>query len=161
MKLWIIYKEGIVISKYIAEMIQDRLEDYVDTSVGNANKIEPSFLVEEKFNYLIIGDIISETIPSLEIQNWVSKYGVVSKANNLEVKALSGFYVALNDTKIEPFWVDFIKENIRAEILYPPILSLKLKVADLTKSNGVFDIVRSYSNDFIEFLINNKKKKKN
>ena len=120
MKLWVIYKEGILISKFIAEMIQDRLEDYVDTSVGNANKIDPSFLVEEKFNYLIIGDIISEKIPSLEIQNWVLKYSEISKANNLEVKALSGYSVVLNDTNIDPFWVDFLKENIRAEILYPP-----------------------------------------
>jgi len=77
MKLWIIHKEGIVISKFIAEMLQDRLEDYIDVSVGNANKIDPTFLAEEKIDYLIIGDIISETIPSLEIQNWVLKYGEI------------------------------------------------------------------------------------
>ena len=48
MKLWIIYKNGIGFSKIIAEMLQDRLEDYIDVSVGNAKKIDPAFLVEEK-----------------------------------------------------------------------------------------------------------------
>ena len=69
MKLWIIYKEGLLISKNIAELIQDRLEDYIDVSVGNANKIDPEFLLEERLEYLIIGDIISDAIPSSEIQN--------------------------------------------------------------------------------------------
>jgi len=50
MNLWIIYKEGMVISKIIAEMLQDRLEDYIDVSVGNAKKIDPSFLAEEKLD---------------------------------------------------------------------------------------------------------------
>ena len=74
MKLWIIYKEGIGFSKLIAEMLQDRLEDYIDVSVGNAKQIDPAFLVEERLDYLIIGDIVSEGIPSLEIQNWLLKF---------------------------------------------------------------------------------------
>ena len=53
----------------IAEMLQDRLEDYLDVSVGNAKKIDPSFLVEERVDYLIIGDVVSETTQNLEIQN--------------------------------------------------------------------------------------------
>ncbi|MBY9003712.1 MAG: hypothetical protein KGD73_07045 [Candidatus Lokiarchaeota archaeon] len=52
MKLWIIYKEGLVISKVIAEMLQDRLEDYIDVSVGTVNKINPSIITEEKLDYL-------------------------------------------------------------------------------------------------------------
>jgi len=154
MKLWIIHKEGIVISKFIAEMLQDRLEDYIDVSVGNANKIDPTFLAEEKIDYLIIGDIISETIPSLEIQNWVLKYGEISQGDNLKVKALSGFYIALTDTKIEPFWIEFLQDNISAEMIFPPIFSLKLNI-----KSSILDGVRSYSNDFIEFLIDYKKKK--
>ena len=154
MKLWIIHKEGIVISKFIAEMLQDRLEDYIDVSVGNANKIDPTFLAEEKIDYLIIGDIISETIPSLEIQNWVLKYGEIYQVYNLKVKALSGFYIALTDTKIEPFWIEFLQDNISAEMIFPPIFSLKLNI-----KSSILDGVRSYSNDFIEFLIDYKKKK--
>ena len=156
MKLWIIYKNGIGFSKIIAEMLQDRLEDYIDVSVGNAKKIDPSFLVEEKFDYLIIGDIISEIIPSLEIQNWLLKYREISN-NNLIIKAISGFYIALADIKIEPFWVEFLQDNINAEIIYPPILRLKLNRAGLALEDGVLEIVKAYSNNFIEFFIENKK----
>ena len=156
MKLWIIYKNGIGFSKIIAEMLQDRWEEYIDVSVGNAKKIDPSFLVEEKFDYLIIGDIISEIIPSLEIQNWLLKYREISN-NNLIIKAISGFYIALADIKIEPFWVEFLQDNINAEIIYPPILRLKLNRAGLALENGALEIVKDYSNDFIEFFIENKK----
>ena len=63
-------------------MLQDRLEDYIDGSVGNSKKINPAFLVEERLDYLIIGDIISEIIPSMEIQNWLLKYREISKKEN-------------------------------------------------------------------------------
>ncbi len=157
MKLWIIYKNGIGFSKIIAEMLQDRLEDYVDISVGNAKKIDPAFLVEEKIDYLIIGDMISKEIPSLEIQNWLLKYWEISRRKNLIVKAISGFYIALADIKIEPFWVEFLQDNINAEIIYPPILRLKLNRAGLALENGALEIVKDYSNDFIGFFIENKK----
>ena len=157
-KLWIIYKNGIGFSKIIAEMLQDRLEDYIDVYVGNAKKIDPAFLVEEKLDYLIIGDIISKEIPSLEIQNWLHKYKEISNKNNLNIKAVSGFYVAPVEIKTEPFWVEFLQETIKAEIVYPPILRLKLDSADLSLENRTLELIKEYSNDFIEFFINNKKR---
>ena len=53
MKLWIIYKNGIGFSKFIAEMLQNRLEDYIEVYVGTAKKIDASFLAKEKLDYLI------------------------------------------------------------------------------------------------------------
>ena len=150
MNLWIIYKEGMVISKVIAEMLQDRLEDYIDVSVGNAKKIDPTFLVEEKLDYLIIGDVISETIPSVEIQNWVQKYGEVSKNHNLCLKALSGFYIVLSNTKTEKAWLEFLQGNINAEIILPPVLCLKLNRAELPLEIEALKIVKNYSKDFID-----------
>ena len=160
MKLWIIYKEEIGFLKIIAESLQDRLEDYIDVSVGTAKKIDPSLLLEEKLDYLIIGDFISETIPSLEIQNWVVKYVEISKINNLSLKALSGFYITLTDIKNDNLWVEFLQDNVNVEIIYPPILRLKLNRAELAFENGVHEIVKVYSNEFIEFIINNKKNNK-
>jgi len=152
-KLWIIYKNGIGFAKIIAEMLQDRLEDYIDVDVGNTKKIDPDFLVEEKFDCLIIGDFINEAIPSLDIQNWLLKYREISNNNNLIVKAISGFYIAPSDIKIEPFWVESLQENINAEMIYPPILSLKLNRAEIALENGAFELVKAYSNVFIEFFI--------
>ena len=158
MKLWIIYKEGIGFSKIIAEMLQDRLEDYIDVSVGNAKKIDPAFLVEERLDYLIIGDTISDVSPSLEIQNWLHKYWEIAKNNNLIVNAISGFYVALTDNTVEPSWVGFLQEDVNAEIIYPPILCLKLNRATLALEERALELIKDYSNDFIEFFIDKKKK---
>ena len=141
-------------------MIQDHLEDYIDVSVGNANKIDPAFLVEENLDCLIIGDVLSKEIPSSEIQNWLLKYREISNSNNLIVKAVSGFYIAPSEIKIEPFWIESLQENTNAEMIYPPILSLKLNKGELALENEVLDIIKEYSNDFIEFLINDKKKNK-
>ena len=155
-KLWIIYKNGIGFSKIIAEMLQDRLEDYIDVDVGKANKIDPAYLVEERVDFLIIGDIISKEISSLEIQNWLLKYGEITNNNNFIVKAMSGFYITPSDIKIEPLWIESLQENKNAETIYPPILSLKLNRAELALENGALELVKAYSNDFIDFFLRNK-----
>ncbi|MHA2390494.1 MAG: hypothetical protein ACXAEX_00855 [Promethearchaeota archaeon] len=156
MKLWIIYKEGIGFSRIIAEMLQDRLEDYIDINVGNAKKIDPSYLVEERLDYLIIGDVISEVTKSIEIQNWILKYKEISNKNNLIVNAVSGFYVTPSDFNLIPSWIEQLQEYIIAEIVYPPILTLKLNKAELELENGALELVNSYSKDFIEFFITNR-----
>jgi hypothetical protein len=140
-------------------MLQDRLEDYIDVSVGNAKKIDPAFLVEEKLDYLIIGDNISDVIPSLEIQNWLLKFWEISKKRNLIMKAISGFYVTLADVLVEPSWIEFLQDNVNAEIIYPPILHLKFNIAELVLEDGALELVKDYTNDFIDFFINNVKNK--
>ena len=154
MNLWIIYKGGNIISKLIAEVIQDYLEDYINVSVGNAYKIDPSLLLEEKLDYLIIGDFISETIPSVEVKNWVLKFGEISKKNNQVVKVLSTFYITMTDIKNDKLWGEFLKENINTDIIHPPILQLKLNSAELAQEIGMFKIVKDYSNDIIAYIIN-------
>lgn len=134
------------------------MEDYIDVDVGRAIKIDPAYLIEERVDFLIIGDIISKEISSLEIQNWLLKYGEITNINNFIVKAMSGFYIAPSDIKIEPLWVESLQENINTETIYPPILRLKLNKAGLALENRALDIVKEYSNDFLEFLINNKKR---
>ena len=135
------------------------MEDYIDVSVGNAKKIDPSFLVEENLDYLIIGDNISDVAPSLEIQNWLLKYWEISKKSNLIIKAVSGFYVTLADIQVELSWMEFLQGNVNAEIIYPPILHLKFNIAELVLEDGVLELVKDYTNDFIDFLINNVKNK--
>ena len=160
MKLWIIYKNGISFSKIIAEMLQDRWEDYIDVDVGKVKKIDPSFLLEEKLDYLIIGDIISKEIPSIDIQNWLNRYWELSKKKKITLKAISGFYVTLAEIKVEPFWVEQLYDNVKADLIYPPILQLKLDKVGLELENSALDLIKEYSNEFIEFIINNKTKKK-
>ena len=140
-------------------MLQDRLEEYIDVSVGNAKKIDPAFLVEEKLDYLIMGDSVSKAIPSLEIQNWLLKYGEISKNSNLIIKAVSGFCVTLADILVEPSWMEYLQGKVFAETVYPPILHLKFNIAELILEEGALELVKDYTNDFIEYLINNEKRK--
>jgi menaquinone-dependent protoporphyrinogen IX oxidase len=152
-KLWIIYENGISFSTIIAERLQDHLEEYIDVSVGNAKKIEPKFLIEEKLDYLIIGDNISDIRPSEEIQDWLFKYKDVSKENNFILKALSCFCIVLTDTNTKLSWVEFIQKNINSEIFFPPMLCLKLERAGYTLENSTLELVKNYSNNIIEYII--------
>ena len=140
-------------------MLQDRLDDYIDVSVGNAKKIDPSFLVEEKFDYLFIGDNINKTIQSVEIQNWLLRFGEISKKKNLIIKAISSYYITLADNQVETSWIEFLQDKVNAEIIYPPILCLKFNLAELVLEDGALELVKEYTNDFIDFLINDVKKK--
>lgn len=160
MKLWIIYKNGISFSKVIAEMLQDLWEDYIDVDVGKVKNIDPAFLREEKLDYLIIGDIISKEIPSIELQNWLVKFWELSREKNIDLKAISGFYVKLAEIKVEPFWVEQLYDKVKPNLIYPPILRLKLDKVGLGLENDALDLIKEYSNDFIEFIINNNTKKK-
>ena len=153
MKLWIIYKGGFLFSKVIAEMLQDRLENYIDVSVGKASKIEPLFIIEEGSDYLIIGDIINGKIPSLEIQKWVLKYAEISEGNNLSLETLSGFLISLNEINKDTIWFEFINKNVMSRTIYPPILLLKLDKKNLASETYVRDQVEEYSSKIIEFII--------
>ncbi|MEJ2278843.1 MAG: hypothetical protein P8Y70_14015 [Candidatus Lokiarchaeota archaeon] len=159
LKVWIIYKDGIGFLKIIAEMLQDRFDEYIDVSVGNAIKINPSFLVEESLHYLIIGDLINNEIPSLEIQNWLLKYCEISCKLNLNLKAISVFYVTSTSTQtsVQPLWARFLKDNVKANIVFPPLLHLKLNLVNLSLENGTIDLIKKYTDDFIEFFVNNEK----
>ncbi len=160
--MWIIYKHGIGFSRIIAEILQDRLEDYIDVSVGNAKMIDPSFLVEERVDYLIIGDFISDSNSNVEIQNWLNQYLELYKQQNFQcIKTISGFYVARTEIKTEPFWIELLHDNVEPGIIYPPILQLKLNQGELALDNVTYDSVKDFSSDVIDFIIENKKNNKN
>ncbi|NHJ23760.1 MAG: hypothetical protein EAX89_04250 [Candidatus Lokiarchaeota archaeon] len=157
MKLWIIYNDGIGFSKIIAEMLQDRLEDYIDASVGNAKRLDPDFLIEEKLDYLIIGDVIKEEVPSLELQRWLLKFGEISNSRDFVLRCVSGFCVTTPNITVQPLWIKFLEENVKTEMIFPPLLHLKLNLKNLTLENGTLDLVKKYSDDIIEYYINNEK----
>jgi len=140
-------------------MLQDRLEDYIDVSIGNAKMIDPSFLVEERVDCLIVGDVIGDLTPNKEIQTWLLQYLEVSKQQNYQdIKIMSGFYVSKADIKIEPLWIKFLHKNVEQKIIYPPVLRLMLNKGEVALENRAYDNVKDYSNDLIDFIVENKKK---
>ena len=91
---------------------------------------------------MIIVDIISERIPSVEIYNWVLKYKEISDCNNLSLDALSGFLISVNDLEKDTRWFEIIQNNIQTEIIYPPILRFKLDKTNLASETSVHRLVK-------------------
>jgi len=152
MKLWIIYKDGIGFSKILAEMFQDRLDEYVDVSVGSAKKVDPEFVIEENIDFLIIGDTITDGVPSVEIQNWLTKYRESSEKRDFSVKALSGFYVVTTDVT-RSLWGISLEKNVKSERFFPPVMQFKVDEKNLVIEKGALEIVKKFSNDFMDILI--------
>jgi hypothetical protein len=158
LKLWIIYKEGIGFAKLIAEMLQENFEDYIDVSVGNAKKIDPSLIIEERLDFLIIGDIVSSVVPSTEISTWLAKYGEITRDSNFIVKTISGYFVTFSDISVELIWNEIVQDHVNSENVYPPMLCLKLNKGELEIQEGALEIIKDYSNEFISFFLNFKPK---
>jgi hypothetical protein len=125
--------------------------------VGNANRIDPAFLVEEKVNCLIFGDLIKdEKIPSPELRIWVDKFSELCKKNQLVINYTSCYYVTSTNIDLKTFWLNFLRENNFYQTIFPPILQLKMEQGGMTLEKNVLKLVKDYSNEFIEFLIDNK-----
>ena len=80
---------------------------------------------------------------------------LISNKEKIILQAISGFYVAAADIKIEPSWVEFLHDNIKTELIFPPILRLQLNRTDLALEDGTFELVNQFSKDFVEYIINN------
>ena len=153
MKLWIIYKEGIGFSKLIAEMLQDRLEELIDVSVGSSKKILPTLLVQEQFECLIIGDIESRNKESADIKDWILEFWEESKKINHQVTGISGFYIVLTDKTVEPLWIKFFREDKIKKEIFPPILRLKLNIEELVLEEKTPELIKEFAEKIIEFYI--------
>lgn len=126
-------------------------------SVGNINKIEASFLVEEEVDFLIIGDIIdSEEVPSPELQDWLVNFLELCNQNKLVLKSISNYCVTSTEIDAKNPWINFFRKNFFSLPVFPPILQLKLKSGGLALEKNVIKSVKDYSNEFIEFLIDNR-----
>ncbi|MFW9999733.1 MAG: hypothetical protein ACFE9Q_10845 [Candidatus Hodarchaeota archaeon] len=114
-------------------------------------------MVEEKLDYLIIGDVIEEEkIPSPEIHAFLVKFSEHCKRNQLIIKSISFYCITSTDVDIKYLWMNFFRENNFSLSIFPPFLQLKLEKGGLTLEKNALKLVKDYSNDFIEYFINNK-----
>lgn len=128
-------------------------------SVGNVNKIDPIFLVEEKVDFLIIGDVVEgQVFPSPKLQSWLSEFSEQCNNNQLIIKSISGYFVNSTEIDAEQLWINFFRENNFSLAFHPPLLQLKMKKDGLSLEKNVLKSVKDYSNEFIEFYINTKKR---
>ena len=152
MKLWIIYKDGIGLARVVAEMLQDRLETFLDVSVGEANKIEPAFLIEEKPDILIIGDIVIENYPSTEMKNWLNNFKKCSEKMQFTLKNLSGFFITNDKGMRTEDWGENIKKILSTVIISPPFEHFSLNTVNLTLEKA-FEKVKKYSDRVVNIVL--------
>jgi hypothetical protein len=125
--------------------------------VGNVNKIDPTFIIEEKLDFLIIGDVIeSEKVPSPEFKNWFGNFLDLCEKNQLVIKSVSSYYVTSTDTDLSPVWVRFFQDYNSSLVIFPTVLQIKLKKGGATFEKNILNKVKDYSKEFIDFFIDNK-----
>ncbi|MFX0177097.1 MAG: hypothetical protein ACFE85_12805 [Candidatus Hodarchaeota archaeon] len=75
----------------------------------------------------------------MEIQDWFLKFWELSNKNVVTLKAISGYYIALAEIIVELFWVKFLHDNVKVNMIYPPILCLILNRGDLSLENKAYN----------------------
>ena len=153
MKLWILHRNEISYTKLIAEYLQDYLDNDFDVFVGNVDKIDPNFLIEDDLDFLIIGDITGEIIPSIEIQNWLVNFSKTMKNHNFQIKNLSVYCIGLTDLNIESLWIEFLQKKLNINNIFPPLLHLKLNESNLSLEGNAIELIRKYTNIFTNNFI--------
>ncbi len=153
MKLWIIYKDGIGLTRVIAEMLQDRLENHLDVSVGEANKIDPAFLIEEKPDFLIIGDVIIENNPSIEIKNWLKNFQKSSDQMQFKLKKVSGFCITTSIKARMADWEENIRNSMSFGMISPPFMYFNLNTTNLNLEEGTFNKIRIFSDSVLQIVL--------
>jgi hypothetical protein len=156
MKLWIIHKNHFGITELIAEYIQDRVVDYIDVFVGNAKLIDLYLLMKENVDYLIIGDIASDKMPSLEIRNFLLDCQKIFCNKKYTAKIFSGFFISSEQLLEQHIWEDWIKNSIKYEMIYPKFLNLKYDLEILNLSDDAIKKVEKYAKDIYTYIINYK-----
>jgi len=69
---------------------------------------------------------------------------------------MSSYFVNSTGIDVKHLWIDFFQENNFSLALFPPVLQLKMEESGLSLEKDVLKSVKDYSNDFIEFFIENK-----
>lgn len=138
--------------------MQDFLNDSINVSVGNVNKINPAFLIEEKLDYLILGDVIEgDKIPSSNLYNWMVHFSELCKKKGVVLKSISSYCVSSGNFDVVSSWIKIFQEFNLSIVIFPPVLQLNLEKGGLSLEKNVFKSVKDYSNDFIDFFIKSKK----
>ncbi|NHJ20915.1 MAG: hypothetical protein EAX91_08240 [Candidatus Lokiarchaeota archaeon] len=123
-------------------------------SIGNVDKIDPAFLVEEELDFLIIGDDIeNNNIPSPEIQGWLDRFSELCNKNKLVINSVSSYLVSSTEIHANNDWINFFRKYKFSLAFFPPVLQLKLKEGGFTLEKNAFKSVRDYSNKFIQFFL--------
>ena len=135
-------------------MLQERLEDYIEVFVGNSEN-NPLSLIEEKLDFLIIGDVIRKENHDVEIQNWISKFLDISSKRGHYIKAISGFYVQTSISNKIPSWVEILQKNLITTKLYPQITKLRIDISNFTLENEASNILNKYSKMYIDYILDN------
>lgn len=134
-------------------MLQDYMENYFDVSLGNINKIDPVSIVEEKPDALIIGDIIGDIAPSLEIRNWLVNFSKISEKNKFHLKGMSAFCIGSVNENIELHWREFLQNLLNINDKNFILLHLKLIKSNFALENGATELIKRFSIDFMNYFI--------
>ena len=152
-KLWIIYKKGIGFSKIISDMLQDRLEDYIDVFAGNLDKNNPSSVIEDDLDLLVICDVIYEEDMGEEMKIWISKFLELARSRAKNLKSISGFYINTTDSTNIPSWVEYLRNNLKITNIFPEIVDLKLNTTKFIVDIETTEFINKYSRIFIDYII--------
>ncbi|MFX1431879.1 MAG: Lrp/AsnC family transcriptional regulator, partial [Promethearchaeota archaeon] len=116
------YRELAEITNMSVSAVHKCIKSLKDNKIITAYTARPSFIALKNLWVIIFGTSTAKSIEAVlkELGRHESvEFAAIAGGKFLYI---SGFHIALADIKVEPFWIEFLRDNVRAELIYPPIL---------------------------------------
>ena len=151
MNLWIIYRNTFGYSKMISELFESELENYFNVSMGNAELVSPSLVIDEKPDLMIFGELIRQNSQNPVI-NWIEKFSELSKSNNIFIKKVAIYYIVPDNLDISKNGVKQLAMYFPAGSFFSNPLILKINTFNGSLDNQIYSLIINYVKDLIEFF---------
>ncbi|MFX0036641.1 MAG: hypothetical protein ACFE9I_13495 [Candidatus Hermodarchaeota archaeon] len=153
MNLWIIYSNTFGYSKMISEIFESQLEEYFNVSVGNAEIVKPSLVIDEKPDFIIFGEFIRKN--SLNpITKWIEEFYILLKFNNISIKKVATYYIVPGNLDINDTGVKTMSKYFPAESIFSKPLVLKINTFNGSLDKETYTLITKYVKHLIIFFFN-------
>lgn len=151
MNLWIIYRNTFGYSKMISELFESELENYFNVSMGNAEIVKPSLIIDEKPDFMIFGELYRQNSLNPVI-SWIEDFSELSKSNNISIKKVAIYYIVPDDLDISKIEAQPIAKYFPAGSIFSNPLILKINTFNGSLDNQTYSLIINYIKDLIEFF---------
>ena len=153
MNLWIIYHNTFSYSKMISEIFESELENYFKVSMGNAELVKPSLIIDEKPDFMIFGQLYRQNSLNSVI-NWIEEFSNLSKSNKISIKKVALYYIVPDNLDASKIGLNQLAKYFPAGSIFSKPLIFKINKFNGSLDNQIYSLIINYVKDLIEFFLN-------
>ena len=151
-KIGIIHTSNYSFSMIVANLLEEFLAEYCDLIVGLVSTMDPKIIIDEEVDTLIIGDIISNNLPNLDLLSWLKNFSFLSLKDHKQIKTIIMYCVGTPSKAYELEWQKFFQENFISVSIYSPVLYVEVIPSQYSLENHLINKIKQFSKCIVSYL---------